>query len=297
MFLKQKKCKICYREGTTIFNLKFNDKKILNFFNKEYDKKISNFLNKKIGRENFILKKCNDCEFIWQENIPKEKFLKQIYDHVIDPKESFKKSKSITAIQKKNFDSEITFIKNFCKKKNLNILDFGAGWGSWLLVIKNKYSNIFAIELSSSRKKFLKRKKIKLINLDKTNAYKNFFHVVRLEQVLEHVVNLDKIILDLKKLVKRGGIISIGVPDGKREIKYKMIDIRKGPVQPLEHLNCFSNKSLKLFFKKNGFKTLSLKEIIITFYRMKRFDYHTIRFILVMIKNLLLSTRINFVKK
>lgn len=297
MFLKQKKCKICASRGITILDLKFKDKTILNFFDLEYNKKTSNFLKKKIGDKNFILKRCSYCEFIWQENVPKKSFLKQIYDHIIDPEESFKKSKKIKMSQKKIFENEITFIQNFHKKKNLNILDFGAGWGTWLLEIRKQCPNIFAVELSSSRKRFLKSKEIKLVNFEKPGIYKNFFHFVRLEQVLEHIVNLDKIILDLKKILKKGGILSIGVPDGKKEIKHNVISIKKGPVQPLEHLNCFSNKSLKLFFKKNGFKTVSLKEIIITFYRMKRFDYHTIRFILGMIKNLLLSTRINFVKK
>lgn len=297
MFLKQTICKICKSKGTTLIELKFNDQKILNFFISEYDKKISNFLKKKIGNKNFILKKCPNCQFIWQENVPTKIFLKQLYDHIIDPNESLKKSKKITTLQKKNFANEITFIQNFYKKKNLNVLDFGAGWGTWLLVIRKQCPNIFAVELSSSRKKYLKSKEIKLINLEKLNKYKDFFHFVRLEQVLEHITNLDKIILDLKKTLKKGGIISIGVPDGIKEIKHNVINIKKGPIQPLEHLNCFSNKSLKLIFKKNGFKTISLKEIIVTFYRMKRFDYHSIRFILGMIKNLLLSTRINFIKQ
>ena len=297
MFLKQTKCKICKSRGTTLIKLKFNDHKILDFFISEYGKKISNFLKKKIGNKNFILKKCPNCQFIWQENVPTKIFLKQLYDHIIDPNESLKKSKKITTFQKKIFENEISFIQNFYKKKNLNVLDFGAGWGTWLLVIRKQCPNIFAVELSSSRKKYLKSKKIKLINLEKLNKYKDFFHFVRLEQVLEHITNLDKIILDLKKTLKKGGIISIGVPDGIKEIKHNVINIKKGPIQPLEHLNCFSNKSLKLIFKKNGFKTISLKEIIVTFYRMKRFDYHSIRFILGIIKNLLLSTRINFVKK
>ena len=81
----------------------------------------------------------------------------------------------------------------------MNILDFGAGWGTWLLAIKKQCPNIFALELSSSRRKFLKNKKIKLVNLNNTSNYKSFFHVIKLEQVLEHVANLDRVILNLKK--------------------------------------------------------------------------------------------------
>ena len=97
-------------------------------------------------------------------------------------------------------------------------------------------------------------------------------------------------------MMKKGGVLSIGVPNGKNEIQNEKINIKKGPIQPLEHLNCFNNKSLKILFEKNGFKAMSLFKIIITFLRTKRFDYHSIRFILVMIKNSLLSTKINFIK-
>lgn len=296
MFIKQKNCKICSNPGINIFDIKFSHFEIINFFTSEYNKKTSNFLKKKIGDKNFILKKCEKCQFIWQENIPKENFLKKIYDQIIDPNESFNKSKKNYDLQKKNSLNEIVFFQNFHQKKNLNILDFGAGWGTWLKSIQKICSNIFAIEFSNVRKKHLKKNSIKVINLKKKLTYKNYFHVVRLEQVLEHVANINDIIINLKSMMKKGGVLSIGVPNGKNEIQNEKINIKKGPIQPLEHLNCFNNKSLKILFEKNGFKAMSLFKIIITFLRTKRFDYHSIRFILVMIKNSLLSTKINFIK-
>tara|TARA_B100000989_G_C19487822_1_gene448326 strand:+ start:411 stop:1304 length:894 start_codon:yes stop_codon:yes gene_type:complete len=295
MFLEQNSCKICSSKGVEIFKTKFGNKEILNFFNSEYGEKTSNFLKKKIGKKNFILKKCSVCQFIWQKNIPKIFFLKQLYDKIIDPIDSLKKSRNVNIFQKKYFENEINFFQNFHKKKNLNILDFGAGWGTWLICIKKNCPSIFAMEFSSIRKKHLIKNDIKVINF-KDKKYNNYFHVVRLEQVLEHISNLKGIIFDLKKIIKKGGILSIGVPNGKYEIKKEIIKLKKGPIQPLEHLNCFNNKSLKILFGKNGFKSISVFEIITTFLRTKRFDYHNIRYILALIKNSLLSTKINFVK-
>ncbi len=297
MFLKQQNCKICSKPGITILNVKFDDLEISKFFISEYDKKTSNFLNKKIGSKNFILKKCLKCNFIWQTNIPKKKFLEEIYDQIIDSNESLKKSEKIDIFQKKYFETEIVFLQNFLKKKNLNILDFGAGWGTWLTNVKRICPNIFAMELSLKREKYLKKKKINVINYRRKSIYDDFFHIVRLEQVLEHLVDMNEIVKNLRKMLKKNGILIIGVPNGQKEIKSNVIKIRKGPIQPLEHLNCFNNKSLKLFFKKNGFEPISIIEIILTFFRSKRFDYNNIRFILTMIKNSLISTKINFVKK
>ena len=153
------------------------------------------------------------------------------------------------------------------------------------------------MELSLKREKYLKKKKINVINYRRKSIYDDFFHIVRLEQVLEHLVDMNEIVKNLRKMLKKNGILIIGVPNGQKEIKSNVIKIRKGPIQPLEHLNCFNNKSLKLFFKKNGFEPISIIEIILTFFRSKRFDYNNIRFILTMIKNSLISTKINFVKK
>lgn len=296
MFSSIKRCKICSKFGKTILEISFDDIRILNFFTSEYNKKITNLLKKKIGKKKFILEKCKDCQFIWQRNVPKNKFLYDIYEKIIDPKESLQKSQKILNKQIKFFSSEIIFFQNFLKKNDLNILDFGAGWGNWLLSIKNKCPNVFAVEFSNKRKKYLKEKNIKIINnLNKTN-HKNFFHVVKLEQVLEHLTDMKLVILNIKRIMKKNGILSIGVPDGYMEIDRDIIEIKKGPIQPLEHLNCFNNKSLKLFLRHNGFRPITLFEIIKIFIKIKKFDYHSIKFFLSQIKNTFFSTRINFIK-
>ena len=92
--------------------------------------------------------------------MPKDEFLYDIYEKFIDPKESLQKSKKVGTKQIRFFNNEIIFFQNFLKKNDPNILDFGAGWGAWLLSIKNKCPNVFAVEFSNKRKKYIKEKKI-----------------------------------------------------------------------------------------------------------------------------------------
>jgi ubiquinone/menaquinone biosynthesis C-methylase UbiE len=296
MFIKNIKCKICKREGVNVLKLKYSDKKILDFFSQEYDKKTSILLKKIIGNRNFELQKCIKCDFIWQTYTPNKIFYKNIYDQIINPNLSLDKAHKIKTYQKENYKREIIFFQNFCDNKKMKVLDFGAGWGTWLLAIKDFCPNIFATELSLHRKKYLKKKNIKIINEKKLDDYKNFFDVIRLEQVLEHVDLLDDILRMLKKMLKKRGMISIGVPDGRFEIKKNIFKIKKGPIQPLEHLNCFNNKSLKLLFKKNGFESISLIKILLLFLKNKKINFQNIKFFIIMIKNSILSTKINFIK-
>ena len=53
--------------------------------------------------------------------------------------------------------------------------------------------------------------------------------------------------------------------------------MEKGPVQPLEHLNCFSKHSLKKFLNIHGFRPLNLKEIILMNIKDFRLDIISIK--------------------
>ena len=161
MFIQNTKCKICNKKGIHKLKLKFSHKEILDFFTSEYDKNTSSILKKKIGHKNFVLLKCKECDFVWQKFTPNKIFYKNIYDKIINPNTSLDKSKRITINQKKIYKKEIIFYQNFFNNKKLSVLDFGAGWGTWLLAIKSICPDIFAIELSSHRKRYLKKKKLK----------------------------------------------------------------------------------------------------------------------------------------
>ena len=130
-----------------------------------------------------------------------------------------KKSK-FKKFNENRFNSEFDLIYNYFGNKELNILDFGAGWGSWLQNINNSKVKLFAFEVSPSREKYLEKiKNIKLLNQIELNEYSKFFDFIRLEQVLEHLTELQSNLELLKKIIKPGGIISVGVPDGKNVLK------------------------------------------------------------------------------
>ena len=86
-FNKTLNCKICKIKGTNIFQKKFTDKVLLNFFKQYYGKKKFKFFKKRLENENYSLVKCSNCKFIWQKNSPKKKFSLDLYDKIIDEKE------------------------------------------------------------------------------------------------------------------------------------------------------------------------------------------------------------------
>ena len=297
MFKIKNECSICKKNGVNIFQVFFSDKKIFEFFHKEYSLRIAKFLKSKLNNKKFILLKCKNCEFIWQKNVPNKSFINKIYDQIIDRNKSFNKAMfklSRKQIQKNRY--EILFIKNFLKKNKLNILDFGSGWGEWLKSLESLSVKRYGFEISQIRKKYLKSLGVKVLDDKSISKFKNYFDYIRLEQVLEHVDDLNFTMKNLSKIIKKGGVLFIGVPNGNNEINHNNIIVKKGPIQPLEHLNCFNNRSLKLLAKKHGFRSVSALETFINSLSYLNLSLNSFKTFLIDNFISINNTRIRFVK-
>jgi len=295
-FYQSPNCKICGNVGISIFSKKFNDELLKTFFIKYYgEKKYENFKDN-LKEISYELLKCDHCKFIWQKNIPEKNFSIDLYENIIDKEESLKKSEKKLNNRKKSYYKEIKKITSNFKEKKINILDFGAGWGHWLMSGSSLPYNPYAFELSPSRIKFLLSNQIKILNFETVNSYENFFHYIRLDQVLEHLDEPNQSLSIIKKLGKDNCIFFISVPDGAEMFKKKdkNFQIEKGPVQPLEHLNCFSKKSLEKILDINGFRPLKLSEIIMINIKDFKLDLVSFKSLILDIKNYFFSTSIKF---
>ena len=258
-FISTSNCKICKKKGKSIYHRKYTDLNIISFFKKYYGKQKFKFFENKLDNVNYKLIKCSNCKFIWQEKSLTDKFSSVLYDDIKEKKKSLIKSK--TKFKKKKYKNrkEINFIINQFKKTNINILDFGAGWGHWLDSGDKSKFNPYALEMSFYRKKYMSDLGISVIDYESVKNYKNFFHFIRLDQVVEHVNDFKTVFKLIKKLGRHDCIFYLSVPDGKKIVNNSSrIKIEKGAIQPLEHLNCFSRYSLIKLLKIEGFKKITL---------------------------------------
>ncbi|WP_440698013.1 methyltransferase domain-containing protein [Candidatus Pelagibacter sp. HIMB1709] len=262
-FNKTYNCKICNREGISFYNEQFLGPRLTKYFTGYYGEEKFKLFKNKLEGINFHLLRCDNCKFIWQKNSPDNKFSYLLYDNIIDSDKSLEKSKLKFVKDKFRVFEEINLLFHKFKKQKINILDFGAGWGHWLISGDKKKYNPYAFELSNKRKNFLKKMEINIIDFDNINNYENYFHFIRLDQVLEHLDNFNYIFKILKKVARKDCIFFISVPDGSNLPKDpSKIKIQKGPIQPLEHLNCFSRFSLEKLILRENFQIMGLKETI-----------------------------------
>ena len=261
MFYKVSFCKVCQSKNNKILiKLPFRDKKIISFFKKFYKRNKINEIKNLTKNSYYELVKCDNCSFIWQKYHPGEKIQNKLYNDWISFKDSLKKTKN-----KSNYLFFNNTLKLVINKKSTNILDYGAGFGSFSIYAKNKKFSIYSLEASKKRVKYLKKFNLNILHYQKYKQFKNFFDLVYINQVVEHLDDLKKFFKILKYVSKKNCIVYVSVPEPKKINE----NIIKGPYQPLEHLNAFSNANLTKMFQMNHFKKLSSIELLKLYFKRK----------------------------
>mgnify|MGYP001315865649 CR=1 FL=1 len=122
-------------------------------------------------------------------------------------------------------------------KKKINILDFGAGSGVNLDMLK-KHGLVDIHEQNKYARNAIKKKQIKIKNLYSTlKIKKNFYDLILMADVIEHVKQPKQLLKNLKKFLKKDGRILITVP------AYQFLFSKKDDA--LGHYRRYNKKSLK----------------------------------------------------
>lgn len=245
-FYYRSHCPICYSEDKVILlSRDFTHSSVWGFLNGYYYGKIK---IEDLSGVNFEIAKCKNCSFIWQANILNDTFMGKLYEEWIDSQESFLKKKHADKELFVKYASEIKKIINFFKKRpfEIKILDFGMGWGYWCQMAKAFGCDVIGLELSQKRIDFAKKNGIRVIN-NLEEISNNSLDFINTEHVFEHIANPLEVLKELWELLSDGGIIKIAVPNGrkiKRNIAKGNWHATKDALHPLEHINCFTNKTL-----------------------------------------------------
>lgn len=143
------------------------------------------------------------------------------------------------------------------KKKNKTILDFGTGYGLFLDNAKKFGWTCYANEVNKDCIKHLKKKKIEIDN----NFKENFYDAITLWLVLEHVPYPIKLLKKIYKSLKPGGKLLINVPN-INSLSALLLKDKCTMFSGSQHVNHFSNNTLKKILIKNKFKIESTETII-----------------------------------
>ncbi len=215
-------------------------------------------VSSKWGRKNnFDLYRCDHCKLIFVYPIPNS-FSLYNEDYFSGAEDGFGYV---------NYDSDKepmipTFEKylGLCEKfgkKNGNLLDIGAATGFFMSIAKSRGFAVSGVEISAFAANIGRKKGLNISVGDILSNQKpeNFFDVVTMFDVLEHMTNPFREMLEARLTLKSGGLLVINTPNGQSLLS-KIMKTRWHLVVPPEHLFYFSPQNLSEYLGKNGFEIL-----------------------------------------
>jgi SAM-dependent methyltransferase len=150
----------------------------------------------------------------------------------------------------KTFYERLELIEPYLKKTD-TVLDIGTSIGTFLLACRQRFTNLYGVELNSKAREIGIERGLKITEtIPQIKA-----DLVNLGDVIEHFDNPLEELIKLKNNMHEDSIIVIVTPDYEKLIT-KLVNIK-----PREHLFYFNKKTLYTLLTKAGYEILYLGNV------------------------------------
>lgn len=175
-------------------------------------------------------------------------------------KSYYKKEKSLTDLLK-SFLCRIFYSQS--TDKCGRVLDIGCGSGGYLGVLNESGWEVYGIDFSKQVVEFAKEsrglKNVKLGNAEKLEFPDNFFDLVTMNHLIEHLSNPKKALVEAKRVLRKGGILVITTPNFS-SFNAKIFGKNWFPLETPRHLFLFETLTLKKMVEGiKGLKIIRIK--------------------------------------
>ena len=200
----------------------------------------------------YALLRCADCGGMYQRDILNDAGMATLYEEWIAPEGSlYKKETASLAVRVGLARQCVQVIRAVNRPPHeVRVLDFGMGWGAWLLMARAFGMTAHGLELSQRRIAYAEAQGLTVVGLD---ALENqTYDFIMAEQVFEHLPEPLAALKSCYAALRPGGWLRIAVPNGATFAAANWQPDYM-PSIPLEHINMFTPTSLSAFAERGGF--------------------------------------------
>ena len=202
----------------------------------------------------YVLQGCARCGLVYQRDVPDDFLLGKLYEEWISPTRAFERFHAqITPVRQAEIARDVAISLALVRRPAdaRRTLDYGCGWGEWGRATIAAGAETWGTELSASRRAACERDGIKVVADEALPD--GHFDLINADQVFEHLPAPAATLALLTPKLRAGGVIRIAVPNGWRIARALAAFDRElqrprlgglNPVAPLEHLNCFTTRTL-----------------------------------------------------
>lgn len=190
-------CPVCSSNNFNIVGDPKPNKIALKFFNKDYK-----------------VVKCNNCSTYYVQ--PFIDFTDSQWAELYNSEYFSFQSEWLSNKRKKELSERFNKATSFLKDPDkINFLDIGAGEGKTLIEGLNRNWNVTGIDIVDNRIEEAKSDQINFLSgkFLEIDLPENSFDFIYLDSVLEHVLQPVEYLMKIKKILKPGGILYLGIPN------------------------------------------------------------------------------------
>lgn len=208
-----------------------------------------------LTKQKFSIVKCCNCGFVYINPRVEDEQLTSIYRHnyFVNKDYGYVSYEQERRLREKNFER---WLKDANKYITGSIpvlaLDIGCAAGYCLELMSAKGWKTKGLELdeemcASLQKQGFEISKSVLEDFETDDQ----FSVITLFDVIEHIPNIDKAFSKLNSLLTKDGVVVMVTPN-HNSIQRKLLGRKWFQYKPIEHIQYFDSKTLKMFAERNG---------------------------------------------
>jgi SAM-dependent methyltransferase len=208
----------------------------------------------------FDVCRCRGCGLIFLNPIPSWNLLSKYYLALDEIEASQIKSSEKPTQILRPFLSLIK--RGEVNQKNLRLLDVGCGDGAYLSDMRLKGLEVYGVEPDLIKVRIAQGKSLKVFpgTLMELDGFINYFHVITLNHVLEHVPNPHETLEKCRELLTRKGTLIIQVPRADSFLARVFTRDCQSFVVPL-HLFGYSLSNMMTLLKLHDFEISRIRDI------------------------------------
>jgi len=249
---------LCRSEANaTLCELAFDEPPMATFLDTFYHGRIP---ARALRAQSYRVVRCLRCALIYQDPILDDKGMQALYRNWIDNERSLRKKRNAKAKLFRQYAGQIQSLTSLLAgaPSQMRVLEFGMGWGYWSRMAQAHGLDVTGYELASERRDYARAMGVKVVaELPAPGAH---FDCLYANQVFEHLPDPATSLRELCARLAPGGLVYIRVPDG-RGIGERLARQGWSPeldaIHPLEHINCFTRKTLIELGAGEGLKPLN----------------------------------------
>lgn len=210
-------------------------------------------------KDGFLHRKCSRCSLVYVSPVLNSENTHSFHLNENSFNQVYKNRLQIRMDNKK-FNFGLHIIRKFLKSSNRSLIDIGCGTGGFIKLAKKNKWKVTGLEFNKFAIKKLTSQGFDIIENLNHKSQRAKYDCATLWNVLEHVHNPQKMLQDIQKILKPGGLILILVPniDG---LVNRILQKNAVAFAGYTHVNFFNHNTLSKILKINKFKTLHFETI------------------------------------